>query len=262
MTLRRAIRDLLAGGDGAALADVPADEVAQALTNYADTASLAEADALAPIVTRASHVPFDADVDGDLGAPLLDVHAELASLDPVQPASVDDGEVADPVDGIDGAPSGNGRGVDEHGPDADDGTGEHDDIDGGDDQADTSDVDPDGWFDEQTSSASASDGQSGTTFAGDAPTADEAMAFGTGTAGVDSAGVDGSGDTLDAMLHATSANSHDMIDPAGFEQAEFEVDSINELPIDAADQGIAIDGEIEVDDGPLDDSFGDVDFDV
>jgi hypothetical protein len=52
--------------------DVPPDAIASALVHFAETADLELADALAPIVTRISDVPFE---DGDL--PAIDTDAPL-----------------------------------------------------------------------------------------------------------------------------------------------------------------------------------------
>jgi hypothetical protein len=71
--MRGAINEMLAGlGLGTdpaevladhGFGDVPPDAIAQALVHYAETADLELADALAPIVTRVSDVPFE---EGDL----------------------------------------------------------------------------------------------------------------------------------------------------------------------------------------------------
>lgn len=258
VTLRRAIRDLLTGGgDATGLGDVPADEVAQALTSYADTASLAEADALAPIVTRASHVPFDEDVDGDLGAPLLDVHADLAALDPVD---VDPDGGIDPGQGIDDPASGNDRTSDE--PDRDADTDDVDDVDDVDDDAHASDIDPDDWFD---SAPAPPDGSSDLGVTEAAPAADDAIAFGTGTA---TAGLDADPlDDIDSALDPTLEQAP-VFGGAAFESPSVEADAINEVPIADGEYGSEYgdDGELGpdtvADDGSVDDAFGDVDFDM
>lgn len=229
VSLRNAIRDLLTGGDTSALADVPPDEVAQALTSYADTAALAEADALAPIVTRASHVPFDEEVDGQIGAPLDDVHAELASLEPVEPE--DDSEQLDPGDSFDEMPMGNDV------PGADDGVGGRvDDADAEPDQA--GGAEPDAPY---TTEATLD--------------AEGADAFG---AGAQAAALD---DDLPTDVALPAIDEHlDVADD--FIDVGFETDVINETSLDEApfDSGIV---ELDdVDDGAADDSFGDVDFDM
>lgn len=69
MSIRAAISGLLTGDDlpsdpAAALEEagydnIPAEAFGTALTHFSDTATLAEADALAPVVTRAGPVPLD-----------------------------------------------------------------------------------------------------------------------------------------------------------------------------------------------------------
>ena len=58
MTLRGVIQDLLRGSDDAeamladdGYGDLPAEMFGQALSSYADTAPMAEADALSPVLT-------------------------------------------------------------------------------------------------------------------------------------------------------------------------------------------------------------------
>ncbi|MEM8924554.1 MAG: hypothetical protein AAGD35_13715 [Actinomycetota bacterium] len=94
MTIREALEDLMAGRgvdpaavlDGYGFGDLPTDSLATALGHFADTAPIEVADALAPIVTRLSEVPFaegdlpfSAEVDGLLGdgSGLLDALADL-----------------------------------------------------------------------------------------------------------------------------------------------------------------------------------------
>jgi hypothetical protein len=71
MSIRAAISDLLAGGgmrsdpsaalDEAGYEGVSAEEFGTALTHFAETATLAEADALTPVVTRTGPVPLTED---------------------------------------------------------------------------------------------------------------------------------------------------------------------------------------------------------
>lgn len=98
MTLRDAITDLLAGRGTDVdprqilaeygLDDLPAESFSSALIHFAEQAPLELADALAPIVTRLSSVPFaDGDLPPDEGAEAVladggDVFDLLAELDP------------------------------------------------------------------------------------------------------------------------------------------------------------------------------------
>lgn len=259
VSLRSAIRDLLTGGDPTALGDVPADEVAQALTNYADTASLAEADALAPVVTRASHVPFDEELDGNLGAPLVDVHAELATLDPVD--VVDTGaESIDPGDSFDDA-SGNAtaaEGNHEVEVDVDDGLGDDGLIDDeADDDGGNAESNPDGWFESDTDVRPVDESDA------DAPglpatVGDDAMAFGSGELASTLDVVS----TPDVGLMGTDVASGEEFEPfQEFSDSGIEPDAINELPADSSELDLGL-AESSIDDGAIDDSFGDVDFDV
>lgn len=249
VSLRSSICDMLIGGDPTALSEVPAAEVAQALTNYADTASLAEADALAPIVTRASHVPFDEEIDGDLGAPLVDVHAELATIEQVD---LVDSEAAtvDPGDSIDDAAVGN-----ELAAEGEADTDPPNDDDSNDDGTESNaEVDPDGWFesdvdDRSADAASLEAPDSGAAAGGDV------MAFGSGD--------------LESTPEVGPTNVGSEPDEAFEPLAEFadvglEFDAINELPtVDAElDPGYVETIIDDVDDAATDDSFGDVDFDV
>jgi hypothetical protein len=103
------IGDAVAGAlEDAGMGEVSPEIVETALTHYADTAPLAEADLLAPLVTAVSHVPFDPDIDdlpssdapGDENA--LDVEFD----DPVEDANTDsdawDHDV-DPMESLDNA---------------------------------------------------------------------------------------------------------------------------------------------------------------
>jgi len=85
MSIRAAISGLLAG-DGessnpaaaleeAGFDNIPAEEFGTALTHFSDTATLDEADALAPVVTRAGPIPFE---ESDLPELDLDVDSEDA----------------------------------------------------------------------------------------------------------------------------------------------------------------------------------------
>lgn len=255
VSLRSAIRDLLIGGDPTALGNVPADEVAQALTNYADTASLAEADALAPIVTRASHVPFDEEIDGDLGSPLVDVHAELATVEQVDHVdsgaeTLDSGDSVDPEDSIDHGPVGN-----ELATESDGGIDLPADDDSNEDTAATNaEVDSNDWF-ESDIDARPVDVASAASPASPSAAVDEAMAFGSGdllsTPDVEPASVDsGPSEAVEPLPEFADAGS--------------DFDVINELPtdLDEFDLGLVETFIDDVDDGAIDDSFGDVDFDV
>lgn len=101
------IGDAVTGAlEDAGMGDVSSEIVETALTHYADTAPLAEADVLAPLVTAVSHVPFDPDVD-DL--PRTDAAGEENSLDVEFDDPVEDAESGpdawdhdvDPMEGLD-----------------------------------------------------------------------------------------------------------------------------------------------------------------
>jgi hypothetical protein len=117
--MRGAINEMLAGlGLGTdpaevlaefGFSDVPPDAIASALVHYAETADLELADALAPIVTRVSDVPFEEGdllpIDGD--APLPESADVFALLDEIGlggrdlAAVVDDGADPDDFDDFD-----------------------------------------------------------------------------------------------------------------------------------------------------------------
>lgn len=140
VTLRDDVRAMLVGrepdadalGDGAGLdiGDVPAELVGTALSHFADTAPLADADALAPIVTAASPIPFDAELDGvgettgpattDLDA-ADQVDADLGDADPGD-RDPDDVDRADALGGLDGDSNGDDAAGDDGDPGDFDGT--------------------------------------------------------------------------------------------------------------------------------------------
>lgn len=101
MTLRETISSLLANsGEGsdpaAALAeagygDVDAGQFGTALVHFSDTASMPEADALAPIATRSSTIPFE---ESDLPEADLDPEGDSFAMF----AAVDPDPAAHPVD--------------------------------------------------------------------------------------------------------------------------------------------------------------------
>ncbi len=239
VSLRTAIRDMLLGTDADGLVGVPADDVAQALTSYADTATLAEADALAPIVTRASHVPFDEAVDGAIGEPLDDVHAELVALGPI-----DTFDTVDTVDDVDPA-----AGFDEVSSVKDDLT---DDRTADPADVEVPDVDP--------ADAEAGKGEADGAFRLDDDAADDAAAFGTGDRTA----------AREASASETPVAHDDGIEPfdafAGVDNnLGMEFDAINDAPFsnEAFESDVVEPDEFsDADDGALDDSFGDVDFDV
>ena len=85
MSIRAAISGLLAG-DGelsdpaaaleeAGFDNIPAEAFGTALTHFSDTATLGEADALAPVVTRTGPIPFE---ESDLPESDLDVESDDA----------------------------------------------------------------------------------------------------------------------------------------------------------------------------------------
>jgi hypothetical protein len=133
VTIRTAIEQLLSGrigfGDGAgdpaeALAeqgfhDVSGGHFGTALEHFSDTAPLLQADALAPIVTRVSAVPYESDDLAPLGAGGIDEEMPddgdaFGLFDAVAPTveTHDDetGEVED--DGTQGTDDGDGQGDD------------------------------------------------------------------------------------------------------------------------------------------------------
>lgn len=72
MTLRESLRAAVAGGSAAPPSTGDPALDAEAVVHYADTAAVRDAEALSPLVQRASHVPFDEALDGDAGRPLDD----------------------------------------------------------------------------------------------------------------------------------------------------------------------------------------------
>lgn len=110
MTLRETISSLLANsGEGsdpaAALAeagygDVDAGQFGTALVHFSDTASMPEADALAPIATRSSTIPFeesdlpeaDLDPDGDSFAMFASVDPDPSAYPIDEPTDADSGD--------------------------------------------------------------------------------------------------------------------------------------------------------------------------
>ncbi len=120
MTLRETISSLLAnGGEGsdpsAALAeagfgDVAPEAFGTALVHFSDTSSLPEADALAPITTRMSAVPFEeTDLPATEHEAPDDAFALFQAVDPDPSAFVNVEDVDLPADfdaAMDGAPAG------------------------------------------------------------------------------------------------------------------------------------------------------------
>ncbi|MGH1501962.1 MAG: hypothetical protein ACRBI6_00265 [Acidimicrobiales bacterium] len=117
MTLRDAIEGLLGPTTQRPAADALADEghdslgsdlFGTALGHYADTAPIEQADALAPIVTRTSSVPFEADdlpesdlpIDGDALA-LFDAADPASMIEADTPLDIDEPiDTADAVDAV------------------------------------------------------------------------------------------------------------------------------------------------------------------
>lgn len=124
MTIRTAIEQLLSGplgfGDGSsdpaeALAeqgfgDVSGELFGTALEHFSDTAPLAQADALAPVVTRVSSVPYEAEDLAPLGGDGIDGEASesgdafalFETVAPTVSADVDAADAPD-IDNVDDA---------------------------------------------------------------------------------------------------------------------------------------------------------------
>lgn len=74
---------------GAMLSDIPTELIGTVLGHFADTASLAEADVLAPAVTAASPIPFEAEIDGVGSSFEPTVPAPDSELDDAHPDDAD-----------------------------------------------------------------------------------------------------------------------------------------------------------------------------
>lgn len=256
MTLRDAIEGLLGPTTQRPAADALADEghddlsselFGTALGHYADTAPIEHADALAPIVTRASSVPYEADDLPDSDLPMDD--DPLALFDAADPAAMlaeaADDAADDAFDEAADAPDA-GEAVEDltetaDGPFADFGDDFGDDTDFGDETAFGDDTD----FDDETdlddlvgTVASADQPTAGEDFGGgsvaeaaqatledpmtEAPATqsldefdDLPTSFEAPTDGLDISGGLGLGDDLDAAEEATSLFSTDFSDTAG-----------------------------------------------
>ncbi|MFK7916639.1 MAG: hypothetical protein AB8G14_01060 [Ilumatobacter sp.] len=244
MTIRDDVRAMLdgPGPTSGAFGDVDAELVGTALGHFADTSSLTDADALAPIVTAASPIPFDPELDDIGGPPAVDT-------DPVGHRTDADDDAGDDHAGDDDA--GDDHDADDHDPDDFDRPDEAGESDAGIDNAavDAEDRDPDG-FD-----------QLGTTGAADAAEYDEydestRESFGSGD-DVEREASDRPGDTPTAVADESSVDSQ-----AAWHEDPFSVssDPVADAGIeDAADEFVPADIDDEIDGGFGEDPAGDFD---